>query len=223
MSRTVRLIVLVLAAAGLALPAAVANAAAPPQITTSSLPSVIQGTKYPTTPLKVTGGSWPYKWSIVAGALPYGLKLTSGGQITGATAYPYGDTDPITFQVKDAKGATATRALTIHVTPWTITTTSLKNAKRGWPYSAQLKINGKCLAYPASHIYSQSMDWFIATSRSYPGTLPEGLKISSPVGASYGTISGTPKVAGTYTFVVGARCQLFNNGSDSQVLTLTVT
>lgn len=220
MSRYLRLVLISLvAAAGLVVPTTPASAATPPQITTTSLPSVIQGAKYPTTALKVTGGTWPYTWSVVAGSLPYGLKLSSGGQLSGATANSLFSPHNITVQVKDAKGATAVRAFQIVVTPWDIVTPSLKNAKKGQYYSAQLKINGRCLAYPAEGIYHQNLNWRILQNTQYPGTLPTGLKLS----VNGGLISGFPKVTGTFTFLVHAECDLFNNGGDAKPFTLTVT
>lgn len=219
MSRSIRLLVVgIIAAVGLVIPATVATAAAPPQITTASLPSVIQGAKYPTTTLKVTGGTWPYKWSVVGGQLPYGLKLSSGGQLSGATANALYSPHNITVQVKDAKGVTAVRDFQIVVHWWDIITPSLPTAKKGQFYYSQLKINGACLAYPAEHIYSQALSWSVITNTTNPGTLPAGLKISSS-----GVISGIPKAVGTSTFLVHAECALFNNGADAKTFTLTVS
>src|SRR5690349_7345313 len=92
-----------LAAAVLVAPTPAVAVTAPPEITTTSLPSVIQGTRYPATTLKVSGGTWPYKWSVVAGSLPYGLTLSSGGRLTGATNYPFTAPVPVTIQVTDKK------------------------------------------------------------------------------------------------------------------------
>ncbi|RNL61235.1 hypothetical protein EFK50_17870 [Nocardioides marmoriginsengisoli] len=206
MSRLVRLLVIgLVAAVGFVVPAIAVAAPAPPQITTASLPSVIQGTKYPTTTLKVTGGTWPYRWSVVAGALPYGLKLSAGGQLSGATGYPYGTPIPITVQVKDAKGVTAVRDYQLVVTPFTVITPSLKNARKGAFYSATVKTNGGC-------INGKRLQWGV-----YNGTLPAGLKMSTN-----GVISGIPKAAGASTFVAYAECPVFNNGAAGKTFTLTV-
>jgi hypothetical protein len=199
------LAVAAIAAFGLVIPATATAAPAPPEITTTSLPSVIQGTKYPATTLKVKGGSWPYKWSVVSGSLPYGLKLSSGGRLTGATGYPYSAPIPITVQVTDRKGVTAVRDFEIVVQHFTITTPSLKNGKKGGFYYVPLKTNGGC-------IEGQKMSWFL-----HEGTLPAGLKLSY-----YGVLSGVPKVTGTTTFSVLAQCPWFNNGSHVKEFTLTV-
>ena len=51
-------------------------------VSTTTLPKGDVGTAYSTT-LTVAGGTAPYTWSIKAGALPSGLKLSSTGKITG--------------------------------------------------------------------------------------------------------------------------------------------
>lgn len=219
MSRSVRLlVVLLIAAIGLVVPASIATAASPPAITTTSLPDGIQGIKYPTTTLKVKGGSWPYKWSIVSGTLPYGLKLSSGGQLSGATAYIWSNPNVIEVQVKDAKGVTATRQLSFNIKAFEITTPTLPKAKKGQLYYAKPKINGGCLTYPAEGVYYQRLRWRVATTPTYPGTLPQGLKI-----ADNGVISGAPKAAGTYTFLVVAECEYFMNGAAGKAFTLVVS
>lgn len=202
------LIAVLLAAAGLVLPSTRADAAPlPPEITTTSLPSVIQGTKYPTTTLKVKGGSWPYKWSVVAGSLPYGLKLTSGGQLSGATSWPFVAPIPITIQVTDRKGLTAVRDFEIVVRPYEITTPSLKDGKKGSYYYVQLKTDGKCIGF-------SKMVWSLQNTYD---PLPAGLKLS-PTGA----ISGVPKVAGTANIRVIAACSGDIWGGRHKEFTLTV-
>lgn len=215
-SRCSRLLVVgVIAAMGLVLPGTTADAVtAPPEITTTSLPSVIQGNKYPTTTLKVKGGSWPYKWSVVGpnlpgyGApLPYGLKLSSGGVLSGATGYPYSAPIPITIQVTDRKGVTAVRDFEIVVRHFNITTASLKAGKKGAFYFAPVKTDGKC-------IEGQRMGWWTHDTGE---ALPSGLKLSPS-----GVISGVPKVTGTTNIVVLAQCPWFNNGFALKSFTLTV-
>lgn len=51
-------------------------------ITTSSLPAATVGVSYSAT-LTAIGGSPPYTWYVIEGALPTGLSLSSSGSITG--------------------------------------------------------------------------------------------------------------------------------------------
>jgi plastocyanin len=51
-------------------------------VSTTTLPRGDVGTAY-SAMLHVTGGVAPYTWSVTAGSLPAGLKLSSGGKITG--------------------------------------------------------------------------------------------------------------------------------------------
>ena len=54
----------------------------PVVIDTSSLPDAQVGVPY-SAQLTVHGGKPPYVWSIISGALPAGLTLSSGGLISG--------------------------------------------------------------------------------------------------------------------------------------------
>lgn len=210
MSRLVRLLLVALVASlGIVTPVAIATAAGTPQITTSSLPSVVQGKTYPATQLKVTGGTGPYTWSVAPGSaetLPYGLKLSVGGRISGATANALYSPHDITFQVKDRNGLVAVRELQIVVNPFVITNASLPKAKKGFPYYVALKTNGACL-------FGGKMMW-----EDFDHSLPTGLKLSYS-----GVISGVPKVVGTVNFRARAYCSLFNNGDTVKVLPLTVS
>ncbi len=84
-----------------------------PSISTTSLPAAGVGTPYSAT-LSATSGTGAYTWSIAAGSLPSPLSLNaSTGAITGtATAT---STQTVTFEVTDAQGETATKALTFQV------------------------------------------------------------------------------------------------------------
>ena len=63
--------------------------------------------------LPVTGGSAPYQFSVVAGALPPGMTLSSDGQLNG-TPTAAGDFD-FTVAVRDAQGRSAERAYRLTV------------------------------------------------------------------------------------------------------------
>ncbi len=94
------------------------------QVTTTSLPSAAPGTPYSAT-LAASDGNPPYKWSIVSGSLPPGLKLKkSTGAISGKPKAGDSGAYSFTVQVVDKKirvrhqpptQDTATKALSISV------------------------------------------------------------------------------------------------------------
>lgn len=186
----------VIATFGLVIPST-AHAAAPLQVTTGSLPAAYSGAKYTTTNLKASGGTaflGAYMWSIVAGKLPKGLTLSSGGQLSGtSTITILGDTSnpkgvySFTVQVKDSKNVVATKELSVELKPLEIATSSLPKAKKGQLYYTQLKVNGSCT----------KPSW----SADPAQPLPAGLKISTA-----GAISGAPKAVGVSTVLIKVKC-----------------
>ena len=91
------------------------SAPVPLKIVTSKLPSAKVGAVPPyNASLQAQGGTPPYQWAILMGALPTGMNLVNGG-ITGnpAAAVPAS----FTVQVTDAVGSSAVCALTIDVAP----------------------------------------------------------------------------------------------------------
>jgi hypothetical protein len=93
----------------------ISAAATPPTITTASLPGGTQNSAY-TGQLAASGGTTPYSWSITTGALPTGLALTAAtGAISGTPSAT--GTFNFTVQVRDANALTATKALSIVISP----------------------------------------------------------------------------------------------------------
>jgi hypothetical protein len=82
-------------------------------VTTRALPNGIVGIAY-SQPLLATGGMAPYNWTIIAGALPGGLSLSSNGLVSGT---PKTGTGPIfaTFKVIDSTNLMATNCISISV------------------------------------------------------------------------------------------------------------
>ena len=152
-----------------------------PAITTTSLPQATAGAAYSAT-LVVSGGASPYKWTVTSGTLPAGLSLNSGSGVISGT--PTGaSSSSVTFEVTDAAGNSASRAISITVAPpppLTITTTSLPGGTNGTPYTQTLQASGGVSPYT----------WLLTS-----GSLPPGLTLSSN-----GVISGTPSGTTTTTF-----------------------
>ena len=96
-----------------ALSIAVAAAAQPPTVTTTSLPSGTVGTAYSTT-LQASGGTAPYTWSISSGSLPAGLSLVASTGVISGTPTAVGQSS-FTVQVSDSVGGTGTQTLTLAV------------------------------------------------------------------------------------------------------------
>jgi hypothetical protein len=77
-------------------------------VTTTALSNGMVGTSY-STMLSASGGTPPYRWTVISGALPSGLTLTGGGDITG-TPSSQGTFD-FTVQVTDSTAPTAQMAV----------------------------------------------------------------------------------------------------------------
>jgi hypothetical protein len=156
----------------------------PPAITTTALPDATAGTAY-SGQLTESGGDPPITWKLNGGQLPPGLTLTAAGVVSGTPteagtfAFVAGVVD--SASVPDAKQVT----LTVNpaaAAPLTVSTTSLPGGTAGTAYSQALAATGGTTPYT----------WSLAS-----GSLPAGLTLSSG-----GTVSGTPKTAGTSTFTV---------------------
>ena len=150
-------------------------------ITTTSLPDATIGKSY-AYGLTATGGTLPYSWSAI-GNLPPAMAVTPGGLLTGIPtavgSYSF------TLIVYDGRNNNATRLVTLAVDPngqsLAITTSSLPAGAVGQSYGMSLNASGGTPPY-----------YWTATS-----ALPTGLTLSQN-----GTLSGTPTVAGIFTFTV---------------------
>jgi len=150
-------------------------------VTTSALPNGVQGVSYGTQSLTAVGGTGGYAWSVISGALPAGLDLSTAGDITGT---PTGS-GTANFTVQVTSGAqVATKALSITVVPQlSISTSSLPGGTQGQSYGTQsLVASGGTGSYA----------WSVVS-----GSLPAGLSLSSG-----GDITGTPTGSGTANFTV---------------------
>ncbi len=176
-----------------------------PAITTTSLPVATAGVAYTAT-LSESGGTSPYKWTIISGTLPAGLTLSSAGVISGtATGASSGS---LTIQVTDAAGKSSSQSFVLTVVPplpLIITTGSLPGAALAVAYSETLEATGGVPSYM----------WSITA-----GSLPAGLSLSSA-----GVISGTPTgTVGTSSFTVTVTdSQTPTPATKTAILSITVS
>jgi len=133
----------------------------------------------------VSGGTTPYTWSILSGALPPGLSIDGATGVIGGTPTTEGTSD-FTVQVVDSRvpQGTGTKALSITVVvDLSITTSSLPGGRIGVAYSQTVSAAGGVTPYV----------WSIVS-----GSLPDGLSLDGATG----TISGTPAAAASAPFTI---------------------
>ena len=170
-------------------------------ITAPTFPSALKHVAYPSQQLSATGGTSPYSFSIISGALPAGLSMSSTGLISGTpTASPA--TYNFTVQATDGVNCSATKALQIVISCPTLSIgpVPLPAGVQYAAYSQTMAVGGGTAPYT----------WSL-----YSGILPTGITLSSS-----GVLSGTPTSLGSFTFVVKATDA--DNCSGTQQLTLTV-
>ncbi len=155
----------------------------PPSITLTTLPSGIAGTAYSQS-MTEAGGTAPFTWGVISGALPPGLTLNTTSGILSGTPTGSG-TFQFTVQISDAVNLSATQALSISIAApaaLAISTTSLPNGALNTSYSVNLVATGGVGPY----------SW-----RVVAGSLPAGLSLSNS-----GVIGGVPTATGTASFTV---------------------
>lgn len=158
--------------------------AAPPAVTTTTLPGAIGGTAYNAT-LQETGGVAPYTWSVTgANGLPAGLDLGTDGTISGTATQ--GGNSQFTVQVQDSGNppltASANLAINVTVNPLSVSTTSLPDGSLDADYTQSLQASGGIPPYT----------WTISS-----GSLPPWATLESG-----GTVEGIPGATGTANFTV---------------------
>lgn len=173
-----------------------------------ALPTATVGTAYSQT-VSAAGGTAPYSYAVTTGALPAGITLAPNGTLSGTS----GTGGTFTFQVtatdSSANGgpytASATYSLTVAAPVISIAPATLPNGAAGTAYARTLTATGGTAPYG-----------FAVTG----GTLPTGLTLSSA-----GALSGTPSIAGSFTFTVTATDASTGTGpyGSSRSYTVTIT
>ncbi len=150
----------------------------------ASLPSATNGMAY-SQAITPTGGTGPYVCVVSAGTLPAGITLsnnTLSGIPTAAGSYTF------TITCTDANGVQGSRTYSMTVDAGQVLVlgpASLPNATNGTAYTQSVVATG---GTGTGYVYTLDA-----------GALPTGLTMSAA-----GAITGTPTVAGTYTFTVRA-------------------
>ena len=169
-------------------------------VTTTTLPNAALGVAY-SQALQVTGGTSPYTWALLTGALPTSLSLSAAGVISGTPTVA--GTYTFTVKATDA-GANIGNSgtLSILVPGMSVTTTSLPAASVGVAYTQTLTETGGTGPF---------------TWAAPGGGLPAGITLSG-AGVLSGTTAGPPA---PYAFTAVVTDSLSNTASAA--LTLTVS
>ncbi|MBA4312779.1 MAG: hypothetical protein C0417_09135 [Chlorobiaceae bacterium] len=152
-------------------------------LTPTSLSNGIQNNYYNQT-ITATGGVSPYSYSVLSGALPNGITLASGGNLSGTPTVR--GQFIFTATATDANLCTGSReySLTIDCPNITIAPTILPDDSISKFYSQIMTASGGTSPYSFTMI---------------SGNLPDGLTLSSD-----GIVSGTLSYAGTFNFTINA-------------------
>jgi Putative Ig domain len=165
-----------------------------------TVPPAEVGLPLPDLKLATSGGSGAKTWRLES-PLPSGLTLDPpSGAITGTPKVA--GSFPIKLVVTDSDGSSARVDLTIVVSPrLTIAPTSLRPGRANRPYSARITTLGGV----------RPMTFEVLTGR-----LPAGVHLDPDTG----TLSGTPRTAGSYRAVIEARDMLRAAARRAFVLTV---
>ncbi len=175
----------------------------PIQITTTTIPNAVVGQPYVAMALEENSAG-PVTWSIISGAFPPGIKGSTIGTYGVASGTPT-TAGSFTFTAQVTDGiSTATQSFTINVSVATLAFTSntMPRGGLGKTYNRPLPVTGGTPPY---------------TATLTNGSLPPGLSLSSG-----GILSGTPSLAGTFTFTVNVTDSSTPTQSATQTLSVAV-
>jgi len=170
------------------------------------LPIAVVGKPYQVLP-EILGGGEPWEFHLNGGRLPKGMDIRSGDACICGTPEESGT---FVFGIEgtcclDAAPVTTNNyENTLYVRQKvTVSTSSLKSAVVGAPYTAVLEATGAG---------GYTLEWSLGG-----GSLPPGLTL-----AKDGTISGTPTALGSFTFIASVKDQDGGPRNDSKTLALAV-
>jgi uncharacterized protein (TIGR03437 family) len=167
-------------------------------INPTALPAGSVGTSYSQS-LTATGNTGAVNYTVSSGALPNGLQLSAGGQISGSPS-SFGAFD-FSVRATDANGCDGTGAYTLVICgPLTLNPASLPGGVTGVAYGQTISASSGVAPFR----YSLSA-----------GSLPGGLTLSIA-----GALSGTPVSAGTFNFSITAADALNCQGGRGYTLTI---
>jgi hypothetical protein len=173
----------------------------PPVLTIATEPPLFPGTVGSgyAQPFTASGGTPPYRWSLLSGA-PSGILLDAGsGNLSGTPAAA--GSFSVIIQVADSAGEAVSRAYTLVVNQPSlviVTAPSLTAGTVGSAYSQAFNVTGGTAPY----VWSLIAGWF------------PGMRMDSS-----GTLNGTPPEAGTFSFTV----QVQDNAGLTAVKNFSVT
>jgi hypothetical protein len=155
------------------------------EISTSSLSDAILGRPY-NGELAAANGQPRYRWSLVGGALPEGLKLTANGFIRGVPKVA--GSFPLRIRATDTTGAIAEKDLMLRViNDIHIVTPMLPSGILNRPYNRPLRVAGGLKTYT----------WSIVG-----GALPAGVTMVNQGSGVTGHLRGRPTQSGTFTATI---------------------
>jgi hypothetical protein len=159
------------------------------------------GTAYNATLNPAAGGTAPYTYAVIAGALPGGLALNPTTRVISGTPTAAGTFNFSVTATDSSTGTgpyTATQSYAITVVAIVLDPATLPGATAATPYSQTITASNGTAPYG-----------FTVTA----GALPAGLALSTG-----GTLSGTPTAAGTFNFTITATDAASNSGSRAYTL-----
>ena len=169
-------------------------------MTSASLPSALVNTAMTPVALTAKAGTAPYSWSLVSGAMPTGVTISTGGLISGTPTVAGNFTFTIRATDSSATPVNADKQFYLRVgSTIQISTQSISYGSVGVPFNYSL--------YAANGVLP--CKWQINS-----GSLPTGLSLSTA-----GVISGTPTTVGSSTVTF----QVTDSDNPAQTTTKSLT